>query len=287
MTELSNAAFRLRLSPEHGGSVDGLSWHGEDLLLPTRTPAGGPTDRASFPLVPFAGRIVEARFTFGGRSFTLAPNFLPEPNVIHGFGWHAQWQVSGQSETDITLVHECNNPDWPSSYTAQQTFRLGARAMELDMSVTNTGSSAMPAGLGWHPYFPVDGAEIRSHVSAIWKPENAAATPQPEALSDTDNLNTAQKVSGLSLDHCFTSTTAETLLHWPDRKLQIKMTASDIFGHLVVYTPDGTPYFCAEPISHVPDAVNLQNPPEQTGLRVLEPGQTLNGKIWLEPSRTG
>ena len=287
MTELSNSAFRLQLSPEHGGSVDALSWHGEDLLLPTRTPADGPTDRAGFPLVPFAGRITGSRFDFGGRSIALPPNFLPEPDVIHGYGWRAQWQVSEQSDTAITLTHECNALEWPTSYTAHQTLRLGAHALELEMSVTNTGSNAMPAGLGWHPYFPVDGAEVRSHVSAIWRPEHAAATPQPEALSDADNLNTAQRVSDLSLDHCFTSAKAETVLNWPARNLQIKMTASDIFGHLVAYTPAEAPYFCVEPISHVPDAVNLQNPPKQTGLRVLQAGQTLSGKIWLEPSKTG
>lgn len=287
MTEITAHDFRLVLAPAHGGSVDALQWHGIDLLFPTRTPAHGPTDRASFPLVPFAGRISGSQFPFENKTVKLTPNFLPEPNAIHGFGWHQSWRVTEKRENSITLTHAYTGSEWSSSYKATQVFTLTETALELDLKLTNTGTTPMPAGLGWHPYFQAAGAEIKSHVSAIWRPENSDEMPQPEPLGRSDNLNSLQTVEALSLDHCFSASKPETLLRWPSRALQVKMIASNIFGAFVLYTPKGEPYFCAEPISHVPDAVNLSNPHAQTGYRVLKAGETLAGAIRLEPSRIG
>ncbi len=288
MTELAAHSFRLSLSPEHGGCVDGLVWRGQNILFPTDTRAdkstAHPTERAGFPLVPFAGRITGSSFMFDGHNFTLTPNFLPEPHAIHGFGWQMPWKIEAKSGSEITLVHRLTTDQWPASYLARQTFELTEAAMELDMSITNTGERAMPAGLGWHPYFAASGAYVQSHVSAIWRPENAANTAQPESLDQTCDLNTDQLAAKLALDHCFTAAKPETLIRWPGRALQIRMSASDIFSHFVIYTPEDQPYFCAEPISHVPDAVNLDRPAGEVGLRVLQPGETLAGRIRIEPS---
>jgi aldose 1-epimerase len=288
MPDITAHDFHLSLSPEHGGCVDRLDWRGHEVLFPTSARANmgtaHPTERAGFPMVPFAGRISESRFAFEGVKYALTPNFLPEPNAIHGFGWHMPWQVETQTERDVTLVLEHDTDQWPASYLARQTFRLTETAFELDMSLTNTGARAMPAGLGWHPYFAASGAHVQSQISAIWRPENAAINAQPEPLDETCNLNTDQLVARLRLDHCFTATTPDTRITWPSRRLQVRMTASDIFSHFVIYTPQGDAFFCAEPISHVPDAVNLAKPADETGLRILKPDETLTGTIRLEPS---
>jgi len=288
MIQIAAHQFRLTLSPEHGGCVDRLEWRRHDVLFPTaeraRLDAAHPTERAGFPMVPFAGRIVGSQFSFGGKDYTLTPNFLPEPNAIHGFGWHLPWQVDAQTESEVTLVHEHETDQWPATYTARQTFRLTETALELDMSLNNTGTRAMPAGLGWHPYFASTDAHINSQVSAIWRPENAPSMGQPEPLDATCDLTTDQLVNQLALDHCFTAAKRETQIAWPSRGLQVQMTASDIFSHFVIYTPKGEAFFCAEPISHVPDAVNLAKPASEIGLRVLKPGETLTGTIRLEPS---
>ena len=287
MTQIAAHDFRLALSPEAGGCVDALDWRGQEILFPTHaraeTGSAHPTERAGFPLIPFAGRITGSKFRFEDHDYTLTPNFLPEPNAIHGFGWHLPWLIETHTDDMVTLVHSHKTDEWPAAYTARQTFRLTETAFELEMSLTNTGERAMPAGLGWHPYFAAQDAYIQSQVSAIWRPENMPAH-QPEALSPESDLNTEQAATDLDLDHCFTSTKPDTLIRWPERALQVRMTASDIFSHFVLYTPKGEAYFCAEPISHVPNAVNLDKPAREIGLRVLRPGGTLSGTIRLEPS---
>ena len=56
--------------------------------------------------------------------------------------------------------------------------------------------------------------------------------------------------------------------------------ADEIFRHLVVYIPPGRPYFCVEPVSMIGDGFNLMaDGVADTGVRVLEPGETMAGTI--------
>jgi aldose 1-epimerase len=60
--------------------------------------------------------------------------------------------------------------------------------------------------------------------------------------------------------------------------MNVRMTAAPDFGFLHLYTPPGEVYFCAEPVSAIPNAVN-QNDPAAVGLRALAPGESASG--WM------
>jgi aldose 1-epimerase len=63
------------------------------------------------------------------------------------------------------------------------------------------------------------------------------------------------------------------------------MTAQSPLDYLVIFTPPGRRFFCAEPVSHVTDAVNLAAAGHpDTGLRILQPGETLTSAITLTPA---
>ena len=51
-------------------------------------------------------------------------------------------------------------------------------------------------------------------------------------------------------------------------------------SYLVVYTPQDTPFFCVEPVSHVNNALNMADPMAH-GVRCLAPGQTLQASFGL------
>jgi aldose 1-epimerase len=62
------------------------------------------------------------------------------------------------------------------------------------------------------------------------------------------------------------------------------MTAESPLDYLVVFTPPGRSFFCAEPVSHVTDAFNLAEAGRaDTGRQVLEPGATIEAAITLVP----
>jgi aldose 1-epimerase len=62
------------------------------------------------------------------------------------------------------------------------------------------------------------------------------------------------------------------------------MIAEGPLGFLVVYTPPGEDFFCAEPVSNATDAFNLAAAGRtDTGMLVLEPGRSASARVTFTP----
>ncbi|MEL6257749.1 MAG: hypothetical protein AAFQ67_01655 [Pseudomonadota bacterium] len=144
----------------------------------------------------------------------------------------------------------------------------------------------MPAGLGWHPYFPSKGAEVRADTAAIWRSSADKIPKPPEAVLPEEDLRPGKTVSYLALDNCFEIGARNAHIAWPSKGVELTLSWSEPGGRLIVFTPKGADFFCVEPVTHAPDAVNSDLPPRQTGLQRLEPGARLELKIRLEVARS-
>ncbi len=190
-------------------------------------------------------------------------------------------------QAELRYIHE---PDsWPWMYRAEQVFELGPFGLALRLSITNLSEGAMPAGLGWHPYFAASGAEIEADTALIWE-TGANGLPSARRVPvGSEQLRRGQAVESLALDTPFETAGGPVVLRWPAQGKSLRILVSDTLRFLVVYTPPGEAYFCAEPVSHVPNMVNIAATHRETGLVVLAPGETLSGTIRLEliPEHTG
>jgi len=85
------------------------------------------------------------------------------------------------------------------------------------------------------------------------------------------------------MDHCFQGWDGVAEISWPDRVIRLTMQADEIFRNFVIYIPQGKPFFCAEAVTHTIDGFNLsaRGVPD-TGMIVLEHGESLSGKTWFE-----
>ncbi|MGB1087359.1 MAG: hypothetical protein ACPG06_03225, partial [Alphaproteobacteria bacterium] len=191
--------FALTLAPNVGGSVAAFTSKGRDILRPLPLGASDPLQGAGFPLFPFSGRIDHGRFSFGGKNYALPPNFFPEPHAIHGQAWQAPWVVEAQTPTSATLSYHHDAGIWPWAYRAEQKFRLCAEGLILDLALTNLADAPMPAGLGWHPYFPAAGATLQADVMHIWRSGADMIPAEPEPLGD-DDLTEPRLVDELAFD---------------------------------------------------------------------------------------
>ena len=218
-----------------------------------------PRAYASFPLVPFSGRVDHGRFRFEGRSYTLAPNFPPEPHAIHGDGWTSPWRVvtSDAASAELELVHDA--PGDVLRYRATQIFWLYPDHLEIAMSLTNRGPEPMPFGLGHHPYFgDRDQARLSAQVSGVWLPDDlnvpktAGAGAGPVELRDRTGRSTSWCSTMCS--RAGTARRASTGRRPAGRSL---IEADELYRHLVVYVPPGQPFFCVEPVSMIGDGFNL------------------------------
>jgi aldose 1-epimerase len=275
--ELQAGALRLALCPDLGGAIAGL-WLGDLPVLRCTEAAALASARASggFPLVPYSGRLGYRRFKWQGHDHTTAPNFDDNPHSAHGVAWQRAWAVVSSSATEAELAYT-HTPDahWPFAFALRQRFVLTPGALEVHLAATNTGAAPQPMGLGWHPYFPKR-SRSRLHVELTERWDNDASglptrhVPQPGIDGDVANL---------AFDNCFEGWRGPARIR--DEKMSLRLTSS--LPYLVVYTPDTKPYYCVEPVSHVPNAIHMSDPAAH-GLRALAPQATQDAWMKIEVS---
>lgn len=278
--------WRLVADPAHGGRIVSCFWQGHPILVPG-TPGVPPEQEhaGSFPLVPFSNRIESASFPFQGQTITLhAPEFLM-PFALHGHGWRSPWQVSASTPSLLVMEYVHRPRSWPWPYRAVHRVRLSEQCLQLTIELCNLGDGPMPAGIGFHPYFPpTDDMHAEMKAGGIW---HRARTGPPlpstfEALDPAENFFEGRAFSSLDLDNCFTGWDRSMRLVDPAQGLAISMTASQAFSNLVVYCPPGEGLFCAEPVSHVNNAARIPGLPADQALDLLDRGECLSGSVMIE-----
>ncbi|MCI4644726.1 MAG: hypothetical protein MRY64_08100 [Hyphomonadaceae bacterium] len=260
--------WHLSARPELGGALMACQYKGEHVLRPGLE-GHGVLGASAFPMVPFVGRITNGQFAFEGVSHQLTANFLPEPHTIHGFGWKAKW-ASDPREDALQLDLIAPDSRWPWPIRAQQLYQVDGACLTLKMSLTNLGETAMPAGLGWHPYFEAAGAAVKADITGVWTGE-----PPHRLVSSGPwkGLGALTPVAGLDMDQCCEWPGGEAELMLGDG-IRVSLKASEPARRLTIYAPAGADFFCVEPVTHAPDAVNMADP-EVAGLQMLAPGEML------------
>jgi aldose 1-epimerase len=286
--ERSAGDLTLGLVPAIGGSLAYFRRAGVDLMRPLSTAdrlAGNVLGVAMFPMVPYANRIAGNAFSFGGHTWTFSANNPPERFNVHGTGWHSPWRATEEGAGDL-LSLEHLAPEEPYSYAATQHFSLTAMGLDVRLTLTNRGAVPMPFGFGLHPWFERD-ADVELAFSAshffMEGPDGIAterlATPaeldfaRPRRLPHTWRNNDYGGWNGL----------AE--IRYPSRHVGLRIAASPIFEHLMLYADPARPFFCLEPQSNAPCAFNRIDTHEDAGMGtiVLAPGQRLDGAISFSP----
>lgn len=220
MIVLQNGAARLELSPEIGGAVRRFTLEGRDILRPVPERATDVLDLASFPLVPFCNRIPNGRFDFEGREVTLPPNLGDHPHALHGQGWQRPWTVERLEGGEAVLAYDHPPGDWPWAYRAEQHFVLNPSGLWMGLSVTNRGDQAMPAGLGFHPYFPRrPGERLQAAVDGVWMIDETVLPTVHHAGAWGPDWAAGADVQGDErlIDHCYTGWTQRAELSAPDQ----------------------------------------------------------------------
>ena len=275
MIELHAGELRLTLRPDLGGSVAGL-WHGATPVLRSSEPDAltGPRQSAGFALVPYSNRLGLRRFRWQGVDYTTAANFEDSPHSLHGVGWLKAWEVVQASAEQCELVCQ-HQPDahWPFAFEARQRLILRPEGLRLELSVTNRAEHAQPLGLGWHPYFPKRSrSRMRIQVTGRWDTDAMQLPTRKMEQAGIDG-----DVAHMAFDHCFDGWSGEARVR--DERLALRLSSS--MPRLVVYTPPSSDYFCIEPVSHVSNAIHMDDP-SRHGLEAVAPTATRSAWVQLD-----
>ncbi len=282
MLTLRSATNVIVVAPEHGAGVIGWMAGGTALLrraVPSAVVAGDPHTMGWFPLVPYCNRIDHGRFAWLGQQYRLAPNFGDNPHTIHGIGWQRAWTVESVSvdQARLTLDH-CADPYWPFAFRAEIDYRLVPDAVTVTIAITNRHHTVAPAGIGLHPYFPkANEAALRFDAGNVWINGPDMLPSQHGAIPPDWNHKTERVAAAERLDNCFTGWDGTADISAGPASLRIEASAP--FHNLQVFTPGWGDFFCAEPVSHVPDALNRPGLPPGQGMAALPSQATLVGTI--------
>lgn len=260
-----------------------------DILRPTLPQGDIQAKPASFPLIPYSNRIKQGRFDFAGTTYSLPLNFGDHPHSIHGVGWQALWQVKQQTANSIVLELNYEGDGWPFAFYSTQTFSLEDTHLRHELSITNTSSTPMPAGLGMHPYFPRhQQACLTADVTHVWLTDDTCLPTERTPCPDNWKLHAGAEVEQLLCDNQFELWNGVARIEWPQDKMAVDVSASEDLNRLVVYAPDGEDFFCIEPVSHMTDAFNQTangKSQAETGMRVLEPSETWTTWMKFSPHK--
>jgi aldose 1-epimerase len=277
----------VQIAPAAGGAI-ARYWHDRSgatwaWLQPPPPRPGVSGAAAAFPLVPYSNRIRDGRFSFRGHTVQLPLNFPPERHSIHGQAWQGAWRPIEVTATEARLEYEHPAGAWPWRYRVTQCVTLTPERLAVALALTNESVEVMPAGLGWHPYFArTPRATITADVRAMWLTDDEMLPTVLDAARAAD-LARGIAVERVALDNCCVGWSGRAGLAWPEAGARLTMTAEPPLDRLVVFTPPRRAFFCVEPVSHVTDAFNLAAAGRSdTGMRTLEPGETLRATIVLD-----
>jgi len=284
--QLAVGAARVALLPALGGSIGAFTLHDRAIMRPTPNDALAVDVRraACYPLVPYSNRIRDARLSFDGRTFTLARNFGDSPHSIHGVGWQRPWTVAAATpmRATLSLVHHAKGDEasaWPWPFRAVQTFGLASDrdtrcVLTTTLTIENTGDTAFPYGLGWHPFFPRDATTMLEFAAAhVWINGANEMPLQRVAAEGSWSFRSARGFGDTPIDNVFIGWEGRATLRSVQRRIATTIEADSACPFLVVYAPDGRDFVAVEPVSHETDAFNrAASGAKGTGMRMLAPG---------------
>ena len=284
---LEHAGFQLAVCPALGGAITRFAFDGFDLLR--RWDGSDQVRQTScFVLAPYSNRVAGSHFAFAGTPYALRRNSPDHALPIHGVGWKRAWQVDEQGPNQLTLSLE-HDPgqgdaslDWPFAFRLIHSLRLSDRGLDMTLELINTDARAMPAGLGWHPFFPRHGQiELAFAAKAVWLADAEQLPAEQVAIPPQWDFQQMRPVETPGLDNNFTGWDGRARIAWPDRLLELTIETGPGLEYLIVYTPPGKDFIAVEPVSHANAALNRGG----DGLESLEPGQTLTRHCRLQLSR--
>lgn len=294
--ELGSNLFRFRV-----GALDLIYYERE--LLKQKQFIG------NFVLWPFPNRVRDKRYSYQGKNYSLQDVKRVEEDkaLVHGLVLDQVWQyeqpiIKVDSVSVTTSIEQTSESPYFAAYPFRSrlslTYTLTRQGINITYTVENRDTHDLPFGFALHPYFPILDS---THETSVTLPADAVMEAD-DALLPTGrifevgklmyamyDLRQGRPVSCLNLDHVYTQAHpgAAAIIDYKKRGLQLHITASDDFTHIVIYAPPGASYLCIEHQTCSTDAINLHNQGERerqmAHLLELAPGESYSGTLHYTP----
>jgi len=272
--QLGGGPDHVVIDPEQGGRIASLVIAGRERLLVT--PSSGTVEPSlswgSFLMAPFVGRLSEGVLAWDDRVIAIPVNH--GRHAIHGTVFDVAWRVVAQTENTVAMACEIDPSRWP--FRGRVFQRISTIPGGLAMEASIEADDAMPAALGWHPWFARGRRDVRVGVAGdrvLRLTEELIPTGDVDPVDARTDLRATPELGRRRLDDVYAAVRSPAELCWPD--LRLEMAFGPEVGAVVVYAQPET--VCLEPMTAWPDAIRLtQGGCLHTGQVLLGPGERLS-----------
>jgi len=233
-------------------------------------------------MMPWANRVGDGGYDFGGRHLQLALSEPAKHNAIHGLVHWVAWQVAEHTADHVRLTYELQpQTGYPWPLDLEADYRLDDDGLTTTLSATNVGTEAAPYATGLHPYLTVDRRVdecVLTLPASTWCAMDDRGLPSPaQPVADTAyDYRAPRPVGDIVLDHPYGGVAdgATAVLADPDTGREVHLTVHEGCGWLHVFTGDTIAgrereALAVEPTTAPPDSFR-----SGVDLTVLAPGAT-------------
>ncbi len=245
-------------------------WRGRHLSLP----------------IASAGGVATGGLLLNRASSTSATNVMPDGGQALASFQAADFNGHWISRTDMTT-----------------TVELSSRSIEMTVQASNMGTEPEPMGIGWRPRFAIPSGNRGQATLRLPAAERIEVSDHGSGSSPTGRIlpvagtlydftgRSGTRLGTLSLDDSFVHIKAGLMDNGPvaelrdpmsDYGLRITVMTSNIKS-MHVFAPAGAAFVSIDPSFNYDDPFGREwSKDEDTGMVVLQPGQTVQWKIRLE-----
>ena len=218
------------INSDDGARITSFNVHGSEILT---THDDNTYNWGLYPMVPYAGRVRQAKFSFNEKTYDLP--VVTNGHALHGTVMHAVWTLLDATKSSATFETSLGK-DWPFRGTCSHRIALLSDRLRCELSVTAVDD--MPVQIGWHPWF---------HQGIAHTDFNAMLQRDDDGIATTKRTTPATH----DIDDCFLEPNAWPRVVVGGTTLEI---ASDCPFWVRYDAPSGD--VCIEPQSGPPNGIN-------------------------------
>lgn len=299
--------IEVRVIPSFGNNAYRMTVKGHDIFWPPAPSLKAwhekPGQVGNPLLAPWANRIAGDSYFANGKEYVLNPkldNFRRDGsgNPIHGLLVFAPWDVTAMRADDneavlVSRLEFWRDPDWmaqfPFAHNLEMIHRLRDGVLEVETIIENLGTEPLPVSLGYHTYYQLTDSprdEWSVHVAAreqVVLSKELIPTGERRPVPYSDPV----KLGGVSFDDVFTSLNrgvdGRAVFSVQGKKQKVEVIFGPNYPVGVVWSPQGRPFICFEPMAGVTNGFNLGHA-GKFPVQSVAPGGQWRESFWIRPS---